>query len=181
MPRPSAAGGPCRHAVVVVAALLVFVLAGCTASFDAQTSKPYNPAQGVNVDAGENGELKLRNIVAVAEEPGRATLVGTVVNAGSADVLNGVDVAGGSAELTPNNPSLAPGVTQIGYGEDDVVTVVLDSPRIEPGHTIALTFRFGTAAPVTIDTQVVLNRGAFADVEVPAASAAPAHRPAPGA
>lgn len=178
MPRPSAAGRRRRPLIAATAALLVPALAGCTASFGAQTQQPYIPAMGESAETGESDELKLRNIVAVAEEDGRATLVGTIVNSGDdADTLAGVNVADGSAEVSESNHSLR-GVTRLGWAaEGDFVTVILDSPDIVPGHTVPVTIRFGTAAPVRIDTQVVGNTGAFADVSVPEPSTPPAHTP----
>lgn len=179
MPRPSAAGGRSRQVIAATVALLVPALAGCTASYGAQTSEPYLPALGESAETGSDSELKLRNVLAVAEENGRATLVGTIVNRGSADVLSGVDVANGSAEVTSGGSSVPPGVTQIGWGEEeaDVITVVLDGPDIEPGHTVPVTIRFGTAAPVSLRAQVVRNTDAFADVPIPEPSSAPAHTP----
>lgn len=159
--------------------MVVPALAGCTASYGAQTSEPYVPGMGESADTGSSGELQLRNILAVTEEDGRATLVGTVVNDGPADVLSGVNLADGSADLSPSNPSLAPGITQLGWGEDEeaVVTAVLDGPGIEAGYTVPITLRFGTAAPVTIDAQVVRNTGAFAEVPIPEQTSPPAHTP----
>lgn len=179
MPHPSVSGGRVHRLAALVAAALLPVAAGCTASYGAQTQQPYDPGMGTNATSGENDMLKVRGAVAVVDDDGHGALVATIVNDGTDDALVGVAVADGSAELDPSQIDLERGaVARLGSDEPDAPTVALDGPALVPGHVVTVTLRFESAAPTRMDLQVVRNTGDYEDVSIPEPSSAPAHVPA---
>lgn len=80
-----------RTALAGAAATLSIALAACSASFSAQTLQPYQSAEGTNI---ESGQLKLRNLLVLADAEGKGELHGVVVNDGDeADTLVTIDQA----------------------------------------------------------------------------------------
>ncbi|MFK4084331.1 hypothetical protein ACI2LF_09505 [Kribbella sp. NPDC020789] len=80
-----------RAALAGAAATLSIVLAACGASFDAQTSQPYQPAEGTNASSGG---IAVRNLLVLSTEDGKGELHGVVVNNGtSTDTLVSVTQA----------------------------------------------------------------------------------------
>ncbi|MEV8378659.1 hypothetical protein AB0P21_38320 [Kribbella sp. NPDC056861] len=66
-----------RTALAGAAVALSVVVAGCGAGFDAQTTKPYQPAEGTNA---ESGAIVVRNLLVLADAEGKGKLQGTFVN-----------------------------------------------------------------------------------------------------
>jgi hypothetical protein len=80
-----------RTALAGAAATLSIALAACSASFSAQTLQPYQSAEGTNI---ESGQIKLRNLLVLADAGGKGELHGVVVNDGDeADTLVTIDQA----------------------------------------------------------------------------------------
>ncbi|HEY3561911.1 MAG TPA: hypothetical protein VGL05_30805 [Kribbella sp.] len=80
-----------RTALAGAAATLSIALAACSASFSAPTLQPYQAAEGTNI---ESGQLKLRNLLVLADADGKGELHGVVVNDGdTADTLVKIDQA----------------------------------------------------------------------------------------
>lgn len=155
-----------RGLAALAVAAVVPVTASCAASFGAATQEPYTPGDGVWADTGD---LQLRNLIAVSDLQGRATLVGTIINQGSeADRLVGVSVPRGRSAaqpvaLEPGRPAVLGVRTEL--GEPSQVT--LQSPRIQAGRTITLRFEFEDAAPVSAEVMVVRRTGPYATVPPP--------------
>lgn len=80
-----------RTALAGAAATLSIALAACSASFSAPTLQPYQAAEGTNI---ESGQLKLRNLLVLADADGKGELHGVVVNDGDTpDTLVKIDQA----------------------------------------------------------------------------------------
>jgi len=74
-----------RTALASAAATLSIALAACSASFSAPTLQPYQAAEGTNVDSGQ---LKIRNMLVLADAEGKGELHSVIVNDGdTADTL----------------------------------------------------------------------------------------------
>jgi hypothetical protein len=74
-----------RTALAGAAATLSIALAACSASFSAPTLQPYQAAEGTNV---ESGQLKVRNMLVLADAEGKGELHSVIVNDGdTADTL----------------------------------------------------------------------------------------------
>lgn len=71
-----------RTALAGATVALSVVVAGCGAGFGAQTTKPYQPAEGTNA---ESGAIAVRNLLVLAAADGKGQLQGTFVNNESTD------------------------------------------------------------------------------------------------
>ncbi|SDR76787.1 hypothetical protein [Actinopolymorpha singaporensis] len=156
------------------------VLAGCSSS---GTQVAYTPSDGVWTN---HGNLRLRNVVAVAPREGEATLVGTIFNNGSgADALTGVRVPGGQAKVGSGTvPLPARGVAVLGDTTSlgTAVPTTLTGAGLKPGLAVPVTFRFQRAGTVRLDILVVPRRGIWATVPPPGGGPKPRlpSKPLPG-
>jgi hypothetical protein len=66
-----------RTALASAAATLSIALAACSASFDAPTLQPYQAAEGTNF---ESGQIKVRNMLVLADAAGKGELHSVIVN-----------------------------------------------------------------------------------------------------
>jgi hypothetical protein len=77
-----------RTALASAAVTLSIALAACSASFNAPTLQPYQAAEGTNF---ESGQLKIRNMLVLADAEGKGELHSVIVNNGDeADTLVGI-------------------------------------------------------------------------------------------
>ncbi|MFF0338154.1 hypothetical protein [Kribbella sp. NPDC004875] len=80
-----------RTALAGAAATLSIALAACSASFNAPTLQPYQAAEGTNADSGQ---IKVRNMLVLADADGKGELHSVIVNDGDvADTLVGITQA----------------------------------------------------------------------------------------
>jgi hypothetical protein len=152
-----------RAARALAALLLSFGLVGLAAGcgFDAQLLKPYNPADGTNKDIGEDGTLKVRNLVVVSRAKGEGILSVTLV-ANTAERLTGATVAphtlqgttGPAVPVTVASPiELAPGSLVVLTNQQPLLTV--SAPDLEAGSAATVVMQFEKAGAVTLDCPVV--------------------------
>lgn len=163
----------------VVAAMVAVVttgISGCSFLYQAETQRPVITADGVWTDTGD---LAVRGVLVVSDEPGHGALVGMVVNSGSTDDrLVGVDV--GASEVTPA-PAIeipAGGTVQLGQRGpdfDDTTTamLVLSDASVRPGGTTTLRLTFENSPAVTLQVLVVDREGDYKGVPVPTATPTP--------
>lgn len=162
--------------LAIVVAVATTGLSGCSFLYQAETQRPVITADGVWTNTGD---LAIRGVLVVSDEPGRGALIGMVVNNGStADRLVGVDV--GVAEVTPAPDIAIPagGSAQLGQrgpGFDDSATSMLElaDASVRPGGTTTVRLTFDNAPAVTLQVLVVDREGDFADVPVPTATPTP--------
>ena len=158
-----AAGRASGRAARALAALLlslglVGLVAGC--GFDAQLLKPYNPADGTNIDVGEDGTLKVRNLQVVATADGEGYLSATLV-ANAAEQLTGATVAPQTLEGTagPAAPVELPAPIELDPGQLLVLTdrplLRVSAPDLQAGASATVVLQFAQAGPVTLQCPVV--------------------------
>lgn len=159
-----------RTALAGAAATLSIALAACSASFSAPTLQPYQAAEGTNV---ESGQLKLRNLVVLADADGKGELHGVIVNDGdAADTLVTI------AQAAPGTVDGRAGSDQPGKvdftGLTNPVDLAPHSALILPGAGAASTGAQSTASTPTATPQTPSTRPTAGPTDTPSA-------PAPGA
>jgi hypothetical protein len=169
--RPARKRGLTSRIAVLSVVVALPLAAGCAAGTSAQTQKQYQPAVGAD---DREGQVYALNMLVVADDQGRGTLVGTLINQASCPDyvvdIQAVDDKGGGVETgalpaaktldTPEGcPSTAPDKglalpSQVPAKFPDDALVQLDSPHASPGTFVTLTLRFQEAAPLEIDVPV---------------------------
>lgn len=170
-----------RRFLAASAMAAVVGVSACTPSYFDTTSDPYTPGDGGWADAGD---LNLRNIVAVSDQEGSATLVGTILNRGDrADRLVSVTVPGGEATLepvaVPRSGRLQMGATGPG-GEGTVQHIELRGESLQPGRVLDLTFDFQHSASAELEVAVVEREGWYEEVPLPGELLEPGNPPEDG-
>ncbi|MEO8556458.1 MAG: hypothetical protein ABI474_07280 [Actinomycetota bacterium] len=148
------------------AACTLFVLSGCAAGQNAETSQAYNPSDGRNVnipeDAGFNDEyVAVRNALVVSDG-GPASITVTVVNNGAeADLLTEARIGDQTAVFVGGPVELAPDQSvSIGGGSERLALV--EAGGVEPGNWTQLTLSFTRAGSITIDVPVINSDDEYA-------------------
>ncbi|MEI6648945.1 MAG: hypothetical protein WCO08_04810 [Actinomycetes bacterium] len=153
--------------LLVVGALVALTLTGCAAGPDAPTRHIKKVTDGAEADSGD---IKIRDVVLVAQSDGSAVLVATVDNVGAADdAITAISVKGIPAvtsglpiALTQNNPSIF-------SGDSANASAVIPGFGQTSGSTTSITFTFKNAAAVTFNSIVRDQTGIYANVTVPTA------------
>ena len=157
-----------RTALAGAAATLSIVLTACGASFNAQTSQPYQPAEGTNADSGS---IAVRNALVLASEDGKGELHAVIVNNGeSDDKLVGIEQAppgtedgqaGGDQptevtfgnvkplDLKAGTSTLLPPATGAEAESGEVSGEPITVTGAKPGQMINVVITFAEAAPIT--------------------------------
>jgi hypothetical protein len=161
----SAASGAHRTlslAVALVAALGLLLVAGC--GMNAQTTKPYTPAEGINIDVGDPAQNNLvvhvRNLLIIAKGPGQGVLSASLVT-NSRDALtqvSGKPIKLDGSDGAPFTVSMPNSVT-IANGAEVVLTnmplIVLKSADLVAGLSATITLQFQNAGATTLKVPVV--------------------------
>jgi copper(I)-binding protein len=161
----------------VLLAVVTTAMSGCSFLYQAETQRPVITADGVWTNTGDLG---LRGVLVVSDEPGSGALLGMVVNSGSTDDrLVGISVDGTEVTPAPDLAIPAGGTVQLGQrgqGFDDATAdmLVLTAASLKPGGTATLRLLFDNAPAVTLQVLVVDRDGNYADVPVPTATPTPA-------
>ena len=155
-------------AVVTATALL----GGCSAGFDATSTKPYAPSDGV---IASSGDLRVLNALVVAAEGGDEGLVSmTVVNRGTQDDrVTGITTPSGSVAVEGDNRLPAGGSLTFGAAG---TTATVSGLAKAPGQAIELRVAFARAEPVRLRTVVVPAVGEYATL-TPSPSPTPTPSP----
>ena len=132
------------------------LLAGCSAGFNATSTQPYAPSDGIQATSGE---LKVLNALVVAAETGTDGVVSaTIANKGDRDDrLTDITSPDGTVTLTGDDQLPAGGTVTLGVGTDTEANIAGLSKKA--GETVRLKFSFGRTEPVTIDTVIVPATG----------------------
>jgi hypothetical protein len=161
---------------------LTALVAGC--GFNAATNMPYTPSDGTNIDIGEGGALKIRNLVIISRTKGEGVISATLIG-NTDDQLTTVavtpskaDGSAGAAVTTSPAPPL-----QLGGGNLIVLTNVapltLRSPDLIAGLAASVTMTFAKAGPVTLNCPVVDGSVPPWSQITPGTSASPTPEPTP--
>jgi len=147
-----------RLAAVLLVTLSVAVTSACGMSV--QTSKPYTPSEGINVDVGGFAGVKVRNLLVLSRADGEGYLSGTLVSqqrnsltavSGKAIKIDGTDGAPITATI-PQQISLGNGLVVV---LTDQPLIVLKSPDLKAGLTAQLTLEFSEAGQANVIVPVV--------------------------
>ena len=148
-----------RAGRTLAAVLLVLgLVAGC--GFEAQTLKPYTPADGANLDVGMDNELKIRNLVVISRTEGQGIVSASLVS-GTGDRLTGVTVTPSPLDSSPAPPATASlsAPLEIPRGVNVVLTngplITVDSPGLKAGLAAMVTMTFAQAGEITLNCPIV--------------------------
>ena len=138
---------------------VALALTGCQAGSSAQTSQPYNPGDGRNVNIPEDATfqddyLAVRNALVVSDGGAAAATVSVVNHGSEPDVLNSISIngnvatfAGGPFEVTPGN--------KISVGGGSEAIALVNEAGVAPGQWTDMTLTFDTAGTTTLQVLVV--------------------------
>lgn len=151
---------------IAAAAAGLLALSGCAAGQSAQTSQPYNPSEGRNVNIPEDAGfgdpyLSVRNALVVSDG-GAASITVTLVNNGAeTDVLTEAKIGDQTAAFLGGPVEIAPGERVAIGGGSERIALVQDG-GVEPGHWTPLTLTFTNAGSTTLDVLVVTSDDEYA-------------------
>jgi hypothetical protein len=183
--RPS--GRTRGRAARAAAALLLSVgllSTGAACGFDAQLLKPYTPGDGTNIDVGEDGALKIRNLVLISRAKGEGIVSATLIST-NADRLRGVTVApqkldgtvGAAVPATLAAPVDLAGTLVVLTDKQPLITV--SAPDLEAGISATVVMQFEKSGDVTLNAPVVDGTVAPWSTISPSPSASPSASPTP--
>lgn len=154
-PRPA----PLLLAMTSVA--LLALVTGCGAGQNAQTVKPFAPADGV---LANSGNIRVLNALVVAADGARTGVVSmTLVNRGDTDdTLTGFTSPDGAVDLTGSRDLTAGHAVRFGATTEPAATIG-DLAKV-PGEEITLRLTFRHTEPITLRTVVVPAAGYYADL-----------------
>ncbi len=148
------------------AAAALLALTGCATGQSAETSQPYNPSDGRNVnipeDAGfDDPYMAVRNALVVSDGGAASITVSLINNGPETDVLTEAKIGdqtavfvGGPVEIAPNQK------VAIGGGSERVALV--QEGGVQPGDWTELTLTFTRAGSTTLDVLVVPSDDEYA-------------------
>ena len=150
-----------------VAALMLAVgllLATGACGTNAQTLRPYTPAEGVNLDVGNPADatnvVHVRNLLIISKAPGQGMLSATIVTDGR-DELTGVTGTANKVDGTEGAPFTATLSNTVSFANGaaivltDRTPIVVNSPDLAAGLTANLTLQFQKAGEANVVVPVV--------------------------
>jgi hypothetical protein len=155
-----------RVRAVLAAAALVVVLPAAACGMDAQTLRPYTPAEGVNFDVGDQtapeSVIHVRNLLVISRSAGQGIVSASLVTSGR-DTLVGVSgvpyLADGSKgspfTAKVSGPVLLTNNAQIVLTDIDPFITISGASGLAAGLDADVTLEFGKAGSVTTRTTVV--------------------------
>ena len=164
----------------VLLALTPLVFAtGCAAGMNAQTLKPYAPADGV---VANSGSIRVLNALVVEDSTATGVVSLTIVNRGNRDdSLTDLTSPEGSVDLTGTR-DLAAGAA-VRFGATTEPSATISSLIKPPGASITLRLAFRHTLPITLHTVIVPAAGIYADItpgpETPSESQTPTDTSSP--
>ncbi len=149
-----------RIGTAVAALVLVGGVSGCGAGQDAYSQKWYNPAEGVNADAGD---VAIRDLLVVTDDEGTVSVVGTLLNqADDEDELVEMFVDDQVADFT--DAIELPSGTPVLLGSEGTRAIVTGlGDEAASGSSVEIELRFQSAPRTTVSTFVVADDGIYAD------------------
>jgi hypothetical protein len=146
---------------VLLALSLLVVTTGCAAGTNAQTLKPYAPADGVMANSGD---IRVLNALVVADSStGTGVVSLTIVNRGNRDdSLTDLTSPDGSVDLTGRRD--LPAGAAVRFGATTEPSATIGNLKKQPGATITLRFEFARTKPITLVTVVLPATGAYSGI-----------------
>ncbi|MGD9954625.1 MAG: hypothetical protein AB7O74_02485 [Candidatus Nanopelagicales bacterium] len=153
-------------AVAAIALALATSLTGCSSGFYAATGLQGASGNGANADLGD---LQIRDITIVkADGSPQGTMIGTIVNRGSADdaltsvrIIGtpGTPTIGGTAAVGGALPLPQSSSTRIGYNAEDHVDIA--ALEATPTQYVQVELQFQRAGTVRMDVMAVPPTGIY--------------------
>ena len=155
-----------RFRTALAAAALLAVLPTSACGMNAQTLKPYTPAEGVNFDVGDesvpDSVIHVRNLLIVSRSPGSGFVSASMVTTGR-DTLNAVsgvpyraDSSKGTAfTATLSSPVVLANNAQVVLTDLDPFITITNATGLSAGLDADVTLQFGKAGSITQRTTVV--------------------------
>ena len=147
-----------RSAATLLAIALLLVGAAC--GMEVQTTNPYTPADGINVDVGEQGQVKVRNVMILSRADGQGFLSASLV-ADERDALTAVSAVPVKADGSDGAPLAVsiPDPVALGNGTLVVLTdrapITLTGPDLKAGLEVKVVLQFTTAGQVSLTIPVL--------------------------
>ena len=143
-------------------AITALLLTGCGAGPDAQTRLISQVTDGIEANIGD---LRMVNVLLVAQPDGSAVLVGTVVNNGTKnDRISAITANSVDATLTPFAPALNIGGKAVFSGDSANAIAVFPGLDAKIGDRVTVEFTFSGSGKVKVDVLVREKSGEFASV-----------------
>jgi hypothetical protein len=141
---------------------LMLAVGGC--GTDAQTLKPYTPAEGVNFDVGNSYDLDsvvhVRNLLIISKQPGSGVLSASLVTDGRDQLtdITGFAIKSDGSQGAPLRVNLTNTVSIANRAQivlTDQTPIGVTSPDLAPGLTASMTLTFANAGEHTVIVPVV--------------------------
>jgi hypothetical protein len=143
-------------------AITALLLTGCGAGPDAQTRLISQVTDGIEANIGD---LRMVNVLLVAQPDGSAVLVGTVVNNGTKnDRISAITANSVDATLTPFAPALNIGGKAVFSGDSANAIAVFPGLDAKIGDRVTVEFTFSASGKLKVDVLVREKCGEFASV-----------------
>jgi hypothetical protein len=141
---------------------LVFLAGGC--GRNVQTSQPYTPGEGVNVDVGDPANpqqvVHVRNLTIISWARGEGVVSGSIVTADrdSLTAVTGIPIKADGSEGAPFTGTI-PATVTVANGVQVVLTdqppIIVKSPDIAAGFDAVVTLQFANAGEITTRAPIV--------------------------
>lgn len=143
-------------------AITALLLTGCGAGPDAQTRLISQVTDGIEANIGD---LRMVNVLLVAQPDGSAVLVGTIVNNGTKnDRISAITANSVDATLTPFAPALNIGGKAVFSGDSANAMAVFPGLDAKIGDRVTVEFTFSGSGKLKVDVLVREKSGEFASV-----------------
>ena len=143
-------------------AITALLLTGCGAGPDAQTRLISQVTDGIEANIGD---LRMVNVLLVAQPDGSAVLVGTIVNNGTKnDRISAITANSVDATLTPFAPALNIGGKAVFSGDSANAMAVFPGLDAKIGDRVTVEFTFSGSGKLKVDLLVREKSGEFASV-----------------
>jgi hypothetical protein len=159
----SARGVRARGLAGLLAVLGLMLTVGACGT-DAQTLKPYTPAEGVNFDVGNSYDLDsvvhVRNLLIISKQPGSGVLSASLVTDGRDQLtdITGFAIKSDGSQGAPLTVNLTNTVSIANRAQivlTDQTPIGVTSPDLAPGLTASMTLTFANAGEHTVIVPVV--------------------------
>ncbi|HEY6813723.1 MAG TPA: hypothetical protein VI074_13655 [Propionibacteriaceae bacterium] len=141
---------------------LLFLAGAC--GRNVQTTKPYTPSEGANVDVGDpanpNKVVHVRNLAIISWAPGEGVVSGSIVTADrdSLTAVTGTPIKADGSEGAPFTGTI-PSTVSLANSVQVVLTdqppIIVKSPDIMAGLDAIITLQFQNAGEVTLRAPIV--------------------------
>jgi hypothetical protein len=158
------AGGLARRGGASLLLVIGLLLVSGACGMDVQTSRPYTPAEGINIDVGDpanpNKVVHVRNLAIISFAPGEGIVSGSIVTADrdALTAVSGVPIKVDGTEGAPFTATI-PNTVSIANGAQVVLTdqapLAVKSPDLMAGLEAIVTLAFQNAGETTLRVPIV--------------------------